>query len=166
MVTGVQTCALPISTPDRTDTWKLDLLGNWVGDSTYAGRSTSLFENGVLTHNESRTDSINERNELTFLQAATNGTTAPAILTIYDQSGNLVYDGVYFYQYDAWGRLIQINQTTPVSPAPAVIPPPIATIFNFSPALIRFPILGVAILLAKKASTFKDGVADVCPLIK
>ncbi|MFN9974697.1 MAG: hypothetical protein ACK58T_32880 [Phycisphaerae bacterium] len=29
-----------------------------------------------------------------------------------DANGNLVYDGAYFYQYDAWNRLIQVNDAT------------------------------------------------------
>jgi YD repeat-containing protein len=30
----------------------------------------------------------------------------------YDPNGNLTYDGKYFYQYDAWNRLVQVNDAT------------------------------------------------------
>jgi len=33
----------------------------------------------------------------------------PAIDPIYDEAGNLEFDHVYYYQYDAWNRLVQVN---------------------------------------------------------
>lgn len=30
----------------------------------------------------------------------------------YDAAGNLIFDGRFFYQYDAWGRLVQVSRAT------------------------------------------------------
>jgi hypothetical protein len=39
----------------------------------------------------------------------------------YDAAGNLQFDGMYFYQYDAWNRLIQVNLGTRDSGGQVVI---------------------------------------------
>ena len=112
----------------HTDTWKLDLLGNWVGDANHPGRESTRDIGNNAVETRSSTHAVNERNELTFVDfAAENAANPPPPVdttTIYDQSGNLVYDGIYFYQYDAWGRLIQVNQTTSLLEAPSSAPAP------------------------------------------
>ncbi|MCG8403786.1 MAG: hypothetical protein MI923_01180, partial [Phycisphaerales bacterium] len=35
--------------------------------------------------------------------------TPPTLIQQYDPNGNLVFDGACIYQYDAWGRLLQVN---------------------------------------------------------
>jgi len=40
------------------------------------------------------------------------------VQTRYDAAGNLTFDGEYVYQYDAWGRLIQVNLGTPSAGEP------------------------------------------------
>lgn len=34
---------------------------------------------------------------------------APPVKVRHDAAGNLVFDGTYIYQYDAWKRLVQVN---------------------------------------------------------
>lgn len=56
----------------------------------------------------------------------------PPESTVYesDACGNLTFDGAFYYQYDAWNRLIQVNPAarsvgtiTPLPPCPSEIPP-------------------------------------------
>ena len=35
-----------------------------------------------------------------------------------DDSGSLTYDGTHFYQYDAWGRVVQVNQASVAGGSP------------------------------------------------
>ena len=52
-----------------------------------------------------RVDSFNAiESEITDLGLGTESTQT----FIYDASGNLVFDGDYWYRYDAWGRLCQV----------------------------------------------------------
>jgi len=37
------------------------------------------------------------------------GPTVTNIDLLYDQAGNIVFDGVYYLQYDALNRLVQVN---------------------------------------------------------
>lgn len=88
----------------RSDTWNLDLLGNWSGrpDLGIPGRVTTGDVNVAVTHG------VNERNQI---QSIAPGAGAFKSVT-YDQAGNLIFDGVLFYQYDAWNRLLQINRAS------------------------------------------------------
>jgi hypothetical protein len=52
--------------------------------------------------------SINQQNEIDSLQQIRDGA-ASTITFAYDPSGNLTDDGVYRYQYDAWGRLLSVH---------------------------------------------------------
>ena len=42
-----------------------------------------------------------------------DGTTATTTPFVYDRAGNLVFDGAYWYRYDAWNRLIQVVEALP-----------------------------------------------------
>jgi len=54
---------------------------------------------------------VNQANEIAALHesAGTTPDTDPTAF-VYDAAGNLTSDGRYVYQYDAWNRLIQVNE--------------------------------------------------------
>lgn len=98
----------------RSDTWRLDALGNWNGNAAnpYSslvpetwGRSTEM--NGQLANVVMATDVQNRLLNMGVFDD--NGTVTSAQGFWYDRAGNLVSDGTYYYQYDAWNRLVQIN---------------------------------------------------------
>jgi YD repeat-containing protein len=124
-VSGVPT--LTPGTTNRTDAWTLDLLGNWAGgaprglSATIAGRaSTGNLDNYGYTWQLPGADAAaddggflaahNNQNEITQLQNTNPGAVPSAATGMrYDRANNLIYDGTYIYQYDAWGRLAQVN---------------------------------------------------------
>lgn len=56
------------------------------------------------------TDSVDGRNEITAANARTNLSGSFNAKTVrYDAAGSLAFDGTYIYQFDAWGRLAQVN---------------------------------------------------------
>lgn len=98
---------LPTPTPATTD-WLLDDLGNWTGGDAAYG--SVVFDAGLPSqwslHHD--TDPANQLDSVTTLvgddpnDAVTTG-------FVYDLAGNLVFDGDFFYQYDAFNRLVQVN---------------------------------------------------------
>jgi hypothetical protein len=42
--------------------------------------------------------------------AIDEGSVPQVVTMVYDRNGNLVADGAYHFQYDAWGRLIQVSE--------------------------------------------------------
>jgi hypothetical protein len=107
-----------VGAPFRADAWTLDLLGNWVGRAASGttgppGRASTGYvdPNPSITALD-LTHSINERNQISQL-SKTLGSGAPSTAAcLYDAAGNLGFDGEFFYQYDAWNRLVQINRGT------------------------------------------------------
>jgi len=84
-------------TLSRESAWDLDLLGNWNrldhwmdynGDGVREGGNYLLQ---VVDH----ANQIKNQGSQVF---------------VHDLAGNLVYDGQYVYQYDAWNRLVQVNE--------------------------------------------------------
>jgi hypothetical protein len=76
------------------------------------------------------THATNSRNQIESLalDGSSGGAGASTVHPKYDAAGNLVFDGRYFYQYDAWNRLLQVNRaheefpvTTPGVPNPVII---------------------------------------------
>lgn len=86
--------------PFHSDEWDLDSLGNWmahnVEDDALGGGVRAFTHDG--------------RNRITSIADGASGTS----YCIYDQAGNLIFDGTYAYQYDAWQRLVQVNQAAPL----------------------------------------------------
>lgn len=110
---------IPLASRLRSDTWQLDLLGNWAGvnqggvavTSTPATPTNSgrFIATGTGAQSTSITHTINGQNELTNIATSINGGTATNRSTFYDVAGNMIFDGSYLYQYDAWDRVVQIN---------------------------------------------------------
>ncbi len=123
-----------IAVPDllRSDTWQIDLLGNWVG-ANQSGMSmgptippdSGRFSSGHLdqygtpwaqpgadpgTETFDRRHEVNGQNELFRMTLTPEGGPAVQHEPRFDGAGNLQFDGQYYYQYDAWNRLIQVNQ--------------------------------------------------------
>lgn len=106
----------------RSDVWRLDLLGNWVGEGTYAGRSSFGDLDGFGTpwalpwadeydDELDVTHGVDERNRLAGIVRADESTNIDDDHEpVYDGAGNLVFDGDSWYQYDAWNRLVQVNE--------------------------------------------------------
>ncbi|MFG0243500.1 MAG: polymorphic toxin-type HINT domain-containing protein [Phycisphaerales bacterium JB054] len=118
------------NTLTRSDQWGLDLLGNWTGSAlagtTDIGRSSFGNLDGygtpyVLPGADSTDDTWSLTHEVTPKNAISNieqiDEDAQSTLQdhdpIYDGAGNLIFDGNYYFQYDAWNRLVQVNNATP-----------------------------------------------------
>lgn len=121
----------------RTDDWSLDLLGNWVGGAAVGatgppGRDTWGNLDGWGTpwqrlgaddtpDTSGSTHAVDEQNQINLLTVQDDaGTTSSTIL--HDAAGNIIWDGDYVYQYDAWNRLIQVNYLDPTVTDPATQP--------------------------------------------
>ncbi|MFO0836598.1 MAG: polymorphic toxin-type HINT domain-containing protein [Phycisphaerales bacterium] len=116
---------LSIPSPVRTDTWYLDELGNWNqhGPGDEKGRySTGNLDAYGTAFSAAGADSGDEvgslllatdrRNRITEATSAFDSGTPVSTSFTYDKHGNLEFDGTYYYQYDAWSRLVQINKAT------------------------------------------------------
>lgn len=98
---------VPDSAVDRAGdlTWTMDTLGNWVGDSPSAGFIREEFNDGhttpdavlEVTHGAGAANRIEQVTE-------DDGTGPVETGYVNDAAGNLVFDGRYFYQYDAFNR--------------------------------------------------------------
>lgn len=87
-------------------TWALDILGNWSAGINWRrgqyDQDPDLDLVGLIHQNDNS-------NRLTDVQTVgIDGD--PSVQLIHDISGNIVYDGDYVYQYDAWSRLLQVNK--------------------------------------------------------
>ncbi|MBX3359544.1 MAG: hypothetical protein KF745_14080 [Phycisphaeraceae bacterium] len=95
------------------DAWTLDLLGNWTGVRDTEGAVVTPGRETLLAGGSSAADAVthavNPQNQVTGITRTLGSTTTQAN-TRHDAAGNLTFDGTYFYQYDAWGRLLQINR--------------------------------------------------------
>ncbi len=107
------------------DQWNLDPIGNWNGHPaanplplTPPGRTITEVIGGV-PQARTVTHMTDNRNRITKRADSTWGGGVPVVCT-YDAAGNLRCDGQYFYQYDAWNRLVQVNLavTNPLSEPP------------------------------------------------
>ncbi len=96
--------------PLTTD-WTLDNLGNWTGDATYAGftQTGDLDGDGAMDAGAFKVDHITDNANQVNSVGPPNKPEL-AVEHLYDPVGNLVSDGTYYYQYDAFNRLIQVNE--------------------------------------------------------
>jgi len=94
---------------------------------------------------------VDQRNRIANLK--TNQTSVTPVK--YDAAGNLQFDGTYFYQYDAWNRLIQVNQAAQDTGGQVVIG---VLVKNWS-----FDGLG---RLARTVSSYPNPNASTTPVIR
>ncbi|HYD02255.1 MAG TPA: polymorphic toxin-type HINT domain-containing protein, partial [Phycisphaerales bacterium] len=95
--------------------WGLDNLDNLTGNATNPlGIKTSWFNvstnlpvvTGTMTH------TVDAQNQVKGIAATGNYATGVGTISgavTYDRAGNMVADAEYFYQYDAWNRLVQVS---------------------------------------------------------
>ncbi|MCW5755358.1 MAG: RHS repeat protein [Phycisphaeraceae bacterium] len=125
----------------RADEWSLDAWGTW-------SELTTLTPTGppgglVTSHVPDGRTGIG-------VIEVDDGTTPTLFEPTYDAAGNLIFDGAYCYQYDAWNRLIQINKahaTGSISP--------IGTAFSADELVKHFTYDGLG-RLARTISPFPD----------
>jgi hypothetical protein len=107
----------------REDTWRLDVVGNWNGNGqALPGRATNILigEPGGPTIGSNIRDLTDAQNRLVTRLTDTGGSPQTVHLA-FDAAGNLTCDGTYYYQYDAWNRLIQVNRAIQQSVSPQVL---------------------------------------------
>lgn len=126
---------IKLNTTVHNDSWSLDLLGNWVGkiddqtgDLLEHGRQTtgSLDSFGVpwsistydsyTSYDFGITQNVTQRSSISqlgiFEQTDGNIAVEKSIEPEYDEVGRTLFDGEYGYHFDAWGRVVQINEAT------------------------------------------------------
>ncbi|HLP84363.1 MAG TPA: polymorphic toxin-type HINT domain-containing protein [Phycisphaerales bacterium] len=72
---------------------------------------------GVFSHSH-EVNSLSEL-ESVVVKTGPSGNTTTSVKHIFDAAGNLAFDGTYRYSYDAWNRLVQINEAVLPINAPA-----------------------------------------------
>jgi YD repeat-containing protein len=97
-----------LSTP-RVETWQLDLLGNWRGNGSSPGYAITGSQPGTGAQSRSWTQTVDARNQIESVTKVVGSTTTTKAM-VYDRNGNLVSDGAHYFQYDAFNRLVQVNQ--------------------------------------------------------
>lgn len=111
----------------RSDSWFMDALGNWnlpnpANPNQYGRVSAGNLDGyGFPFFQQPGADAApdagdfwyltGEKNEITTATRALDGASTNSTFR-HDAVGNVIFDGSYFYQYDAWNRLMQINQAT------------------------------------------------------
>jgi hypothetical protein len=93
---------------------------------------------GVDAGNESRavrhaTDQRNAIDAVRTVEANVGVATPTSDVTQtlqYDLAGNLLYDGIYIYQYDGWNRLVQINRALANTTLPITASTPIGVMIK------------------------------------
>jgi len=101
----------PVVALAKQSVWELDNLGNWDlferqtdldGDGSY-GEAGEGYQ--ATVH---EVDSANQITSHASFDAL--GVPLGEDLFVHDPAGNLVCDGTYVYQYDAWNQLVQVNE--------------------------------------------------------
>lgn len=112
----------PAPSPKFMQQWSPDDLGNWAAqldgstNTLYGGlKETNYNSAGSVLDQVTSGHKVNVRNELEGVQSqhldpATGQPSAVSNQTVvYDTLGRMVFDGKRFYQYDLFGRLVQIR---------------------------------------------------------
>lgn len=92
--------------------WGIDRQGNRIDNGVTLGRESHEDNNGdgVFDLTVSRVEGVNLGNELHTVTETYGGGTPSDYDYVYDPSGNLVSNGVYYYMYDAWSRLFRVHE--------------------------------------------------------
>ncbi|XVJ59531.1 MAG: hypothetical protein HEQ23_09035 [Tepidisphaera sp.] len=118
--TGELSATLPeielasVTTSPRLASWNMDPRGNWTGNSANAfgkvvqldltpipGLETLSADHAIDAQNKILTETHRDNSSGTTVTTARD--------FIYDAAGNLVADERFWYQYDGWGRLVQVD---------------------------------------------------------
>lgn len=109
---------IPATMPLRQE-WQLDELGNWgggvVGGNQLPGMREGFYhpDLGAFSADPKQaTHQTNPRNEITHLKTTNpSNPSGPLqeVATFYDLNGRMITDGQFLYDYDSWGRLIQVR---------------------------------------------------------
>ena len=97
--------------PSQLTEWWLDNLGNWQGGAngvSIGRRTTDLDENGAAQQQQQLTHQALADNSLASVyRHIDDGSGQPAVTDtiVNDVVGNVIFDGRYYYAYDAWNRL-------------------------------------------------------------
>jgi len=95
--------------------WDFDNDGTYDWESETTGIKTHDYQVGnyiatlKVTDNEDATDTDS---------VAITIWPSDAVSFVYDRAGSIVFDGSYFYQYDAFNRLVQVNENGTLSADP------------------------------------------------
>ena len=101
--------------------WQLDLLGNWSDPTGEEGAAVLHFADAddylafsandtLQSTDHHTTNGSNEIGERTYYDPATM-LDAETKTFLYDPAGNLTFDGVHKYYYDAWNRLVRVEHS-------------------------------------------------------
>ncbi len=143
--------------PDGEISYLLDNLGNWSGgyEPQQVQESISVLRTGDYVGAATLHHQTNARNEITELYRDD----ALVAGFVYDSNGNLLYDGRYLYDYDAFNRLIRVRDGTDVvitaGPGPLVEPGP-----NNGTLEIHYIYDALGRLMRK--AVYDDGVPQYC----
>jgi YD repeat-containing protein len=108
-----------MTTSYRADAWHMDRLDNWnrvdpnnsalYGHVTVGNFDTDPAAETAFFHYDTTASS-----DLDLLMHGLDGSVDPPVQVQRDPLGRVLFDGIYFYGYDAWGRLTQINLAEPI----------------------------------------------------
>jgi len=71
------------------------------------GGTAATFDNLKVGHDNNANDRINDAGDDLFVDEAF-GSSSKSV--VHDKAGNLVDDGAFWYKYDAWNRLVKVQQ--------------------------------------------------------
>ena len=121
----------------RSDAWSPDVLGNLNASGQvdgsnhpFPGRTTTIVLDGS-PGTKTILDLTDGQNRIDHRDTDTGSSSgADRVHYSYDAAGNLASDGVYFYQYDAWNRVVQVNRAVAVAVSPSVLASDGATLLD------------------------------------
>lgn len=98
----------------RAVTWSLDNLGNWAGLENASPTPPGMTITTDVGQSTEATVTIDHAtvldNALSGITRTPDGGSATTTGQVVNAAGSLVFDGSYFYQYDAWNRLVEVRQ--------------------------------------------------------
>ncbi len=118
---GVLDTSVPVIDNGGTGrAWNLDVLGNWSGDQTNQrsvidytfssgnpGYSSGDTVTAYTHHDTDATNQIVQHHYDAHPQPPTSFDTTDFH---YDKAGNVILDNKHFYKYDAWNRVVRVNE--------------------------------------------------------
>ncbi|MCC6360091.1 MAG: RHS repeat protein, partial [Phycisphaerales bacterium] len=116
---------IPLATTDVATAWNLDNLGNWTGDfdpdpppGTNTPGMTITYAPGAANETvDSRSHAVFFDNSLESIKTRHGAANPVETAYVVNLVGSTVFDGVYYYDYDAWNRLIRVSDAGTVTAA-------------------------------------------------